>query len=43
MAKKIDRNRFTGEKKLKNSTFFSTVIFSGADLSGTEFIGCQFL
>lgn len=38
--RKIDRNRFTGEK-IENSTFFNCD-FSGADLSGTEFIGCQF-
>ncbi|MFU0779361.1 MAG: hypothetical protein ACFWT4_14370 [Citrobacter braakii] len=40
VGEKIDRNRFTGEK-VENSTFFNCD-FSGADLSGTEFIGCRF-
>ena len=39
-GEKIDRNRFTGEK-IENG-IFRNCDFSGADLTGTEFIGCQF-
>ncbi|MGP2688561.1 pentapeptide repeat-containing protein, partial [Serratia nevei] len=39
-GEKIDRNRFTGEK-IENGSFM-LCDFSGADLTGTEFIGCQF-
>ncbi|HHK5705803.1 TPA: Qnr family pentapeptide repeat protein [Serratia marcescens] len=38
-GEKIDRNRFTGEK-IENGSFM-LCDFSGADLTGTEFIGCQ--
>ncbi|WP_206098901.1 pentapeptide repeat-containing protein, partial [Raoultella ornithinolytica] len=40
VGQKIHTNRFTGEK-VQNSTFFNCD-FSGADLSGNEFIGCHF-
>ncbi|WP_411901318.1 pentapeptide repeat-containing protein, partial [Salmonella enterica] len=40
VVEKIERNRFTGDK-VENSTYFNCD-FSGADLIGTEVIGCQF-
>ena len=39
-GEKIARNCFTGEK-IENGSFM-LCDFSGADLTGTEFIGCQF-
>ncbi|VEA65255.1 secreted effector protein PipB [Serratia plymuthica] len=39
-GEKMGRNRFTGEK-IENG-IFRNCDFSGADLTGTEFIGCQF-
>ncbi|CAI0724714.1 Qnr family pentapeptide repeat protein [Serratia ficaria] len=39
-GEKIDRNRFTGEK-VENGNFINCD-FSGADLTGSEFIGCRF-
>lgn len=39
-GEKIARNRFTGEKIESGS--FINCDFSGTDLTGTEFIDCQF-
>ena len=40
VGERIDKNRFTGER-IENSTFFNCD-FSGAGLTGTEFIVCQY-